>query len=98
MCCAKHRQLPGAGSLIVTDEIGMTVGATQLEVSVVGRQPRVEHRGDGDATLTKNQCAWRLLAAVAGVALDTNNQERLRHSNAASRADGTPVVSHGAIV
>jgi hypothetical protein len=39
---------------------------------VVGREPRVEHLGDIDAPVAKNQRAWRLLAAVTRVALDTN--------------------------
>jgi hypothetical protein len=59
----------------VADEIGITVCACQLEVPIVGRQPRVEHVRDGDAPVSKNQRAWRLLAAMAGVALDTNAEE-----------------------
>src|SRR5204863_9105262 len=40
---SEHRELPGVGSLIVADEIRITVCAFQLEISVVGRQPGVEH-------------------------------------------------------
>src|SRR5207244_7927606 len=72
---SEHRQLPGVGSLIVADEIRITVCASQLEVPVVGRQPRVKHLRDGDASVSKNQCAWRLLATMAGVALDTNAEK-----------------------
>src|SRR3989442_11570967 len=68
-----------AGPLIVADEIRITVFAFQLEISVVGRKPRVEHLRDGDAPVSKNQCAWRLLATMAGVALDTNTQPLFRH-------------------
>jgi hypothetical protein len=75
--CTEHRQLPGVGSLIVADEISIAVCASQFEVPVIGRQPGVEHFHDGDATGTKNQRAWRLLAAMAGVALDINEQEPL---------------------
>jgi hypothetical protein len=64
---AEHRQLPGAGRLIVADEIRVAVRASQFEGPVVGRQPRVEHFRDGDATISKNQRAWRLLAAVASI-------------------------------
>ena len=49
-----------AGALIVADKIRVAVGASQLEVSVVGRRPRVEHFRDGDATISKNQRAWQL--------------------------------------
>jgi dihydrofolate reductase len=72
---AEHRQLPSAGSLIVAHEIRIAVCALQLEVPVIGRQPRVDHLRDHDATASKNQCAWRLLAAVACVALDTDAEE-----------------------
>ena len=59
----------------MADEIRITVCASQLEVPVVGRQPRVEHLRDGDAPVSKNQCAWRLFAAMAGIALDNNAEE-----------------------
>src|SRR5437762_7647056 len=42
---SEHRELPGVGSLIVADEIRITVCAFQLEISVVGRQPGVEYFG-----------------------------------------------------
>ena len=60
----------------MADEIRITVRASQLEVPVVGRQPGVEHLGDGDATVANRQRTWRLLAAMAGVALDTEGEER----------------------
>ena len=64
----------------MADEIRIAVCASQLEVPVVGRQPRVEHFREGDAAISKNQRAWRLLAAMAGVALDSNAEERFfRH-------------------
>jgi hypothetical protein len=72
---AEHRQLPAVGALIVADEIGVVVRSSQFEVPVVWRQPGVEHFGDGDATISKNERAWRLLAAVACVALDTNAKQ-----------------------
>jgi hypothetical protein len=72
---AEHRQFPGVGSLVVANEIRIAVGASEFEVPVVGRQPRIEHLRDGDSTVTKNHCARRLLAAMACVALDANNEE-----------------------
>jgi hypothetical protein len=74
---AEQRHLPHVRSLIVADEIRITVCASQCEVPVVGRKPRVEHFGHGDATVTKDQCAWCLLAAVACIALDTDTEQRL---------------------
>jgi hypothetical protein len=47
----------------------------QLEVPVVGCQPRVEHFRNGDAAVTEDKRAWRLLAAMAGVTLDANAEE-----------------------
>jgi hypothetical protein len=48
------------------------------EVPVVGRKPRVDDR-DGDATVSENQRAWRLLAAMACVALDIQTEQALFH-------------------
>ena len=73
----EHRQLPGVRSLIVADEIRVAIGTSQLEVPVLWCQPRIEHLGDGDATVTKDQRAWRLLAAMAGVAFNANSEEAL---------------------
>src|SRR4029453_6035725 len=78
---AEHRQFPGAGLLIMPHEICIAVGCSQFEVPVGGAQPRVDHLRDDDATVSKNQRTWRLLAAVACVALDTNAEEPLlRHA------------------
>jgi hypothetical protein len=64
----------------VADEIRITVCAFQLEISVVRRQPGVEYFRDGYPTTTKNQRAWRLLAAMACVALNIDAEQPLfRH-------------------
>src|SRR6059036_3924300 len=77
---SEQRELPCVGSLIVADEIRITVCAFQLEISVVGRQPGVEYLRDGYPMLTKNQRAWRLLAAMACVALNPDAAQPLfRH-------------------
>jgi hypothetical protein len=72
---AEHRQLPGVGALIVSDEIRVAVRASQFEVPVVRRQPGVEHFRDNDATISENHRAWRLLAAVTCITLDANSQQ-----------------------
>jgi hypothetical protein len=58
------------GSLIVPDEIRVTICASQLEISVVGCQPAVQDLRDGYPTVAKNQRAWRLFAAMTRVTLD----------------------------
>jgi hypothetical protein len=63
--------------LTVANDIRVAVVASQFEVPVVRRQPRVDNFRDGDATVSKNQCAWRLLAAMACLALDANREEPL---------------------
>ncbi len=63
------------GSLVVADEIRVAVCTFQLEVPVVGCQPRVEHFRNGDAPVSEDQRAWSLLAAMAGVALDAKAEE-----------------------
>jgi hypothetical protein len=72
---AEHRQLPRVGSLIVPNQVRIAVGAFEFEVAVVWRQPRVDHGGDLNATVSENQRAWRLLAAMTRIALHTNIQE-----------------------
>src|SRR5712692_3721553 len=74
---SEHRQLPGVGSLMMANEVCIAVCAPQFEVPVVGRQPRVDNIRDGDATVSKNQRAWRLLAAVACITLDAKSEELL---------------------
>jgi hypothetical protein len=65
----------------VANEIRIAVCAAQLEVPVLGREPGVDHLGDADATVLKDQRAWRLLAAMACVTLNTNTDQPLfRHS------------------
>jgi hypothetical protein len=63
--------------LVVANKIHFAVCASQFEVPMVGRQPRVNHVSDVNAAVSKNQCAWRLLAAMACVALDTNTEQPL---------------------
>ena len=82
----------------MADEIRITVCAFQLEISVVGRQPGVEYLRDGYPMVTKNQRAWRLLAPMARVALDTDTEgplfRHLIHRTMLTRsclAEGRPI-------
>jgi hypothetical protein len=74
---AEHPQLLGVGSLIVAEEIRVAVRASQFQAPVVGRKPRVEHFRDGDPMISKNQYAWRLLAAMTCMAVDANAKRLL---------------------
>ena len=56
----------------MADEIRVAVRASQFEVPAVGRQPRVEQFRNGNAPVTQDQRASRLLAAVACIAFDAN--------------------------
>src|SRR5207248_5143930 len=76
----EYGELPGVGSLIVADEIRITVCAFHLEIPTVWCQPGVEYLRDRYPTVAKNQRAWRLLAAMACVALNTDAEQPLfRH-------------------
>jgi hypothetical protein len=76
----------------VADEIRITVCAFDLEISVVGRQPGVEYLRDGYPMVTKNQHAWRLLAAMACVALNTDAEQPLFRHRIHRTTFGTIVV------
>jgi hypothetical protein len=54
-------------------EIRIAIGTSQLEVPILGRQPRLEHLRDVDTTVANDQRTRRLLAAVASVALDVDD-------------------------
>ena len=55
----------------MADEICVAVGAPELEVPVLRRQPGVEHFRDDDATISQNQYARCLFAAVSCVAVES---------------------------
>jgi len=61
----------------MANDIRIAVVASQVEVPVVRCQPRVDNLRDGDSTVSENQRAWRLLAAMARVTLDANGEEPL---------------------
>jgi hypothetical protein len=81
----EHLQRPSAGQ-VSSQALGRSScrtryvspsRASQCEVPAVVRQPGADNLRDGDATVSKNQCAWRLLAAMARVALDANSGQPL---------------------
>jgi hypothetical protein len=59
----------------VANEIRIAVVTSQFEVPVVRRQPRIDNLDDANALVSENQCAWRLLAAIACVALNADAGE-----------------------
>jgi hypothetical protein len=69
------RQLPSIGGNVVTQDVEIVLGVLDLEVPVIGRQPPVDNVGDLDLALPKPEPSRRLLATIAGVALDINNRE-----------------------
>src|SRR5690349_1259855 len=92
MLCAEQCQFPGVGLLLVANDIRVAVVASQLEVSVVGRQPRVDKLHDGDAAVSENQRPRCLLAAMPGVALYADGEEPLvTHRIALSSASVSPL-------
>ena len=64
----------------MADEVRIAVCAFELEISVVRREPDIQHLRNGYPAITKNQRARRLLPAMACVTLDADaEQPRLRH-------------------
>jgi len=59
----------------VADEIRVAVCASHLEVPVLGCQPCIDDLCDGEAILSENQDARRLLTAMACVAFNTDREE-----------------------
>jgi hypothetical protein len=59
----------------VADQIRVAVFHAELEISVVRREPLVEHVRDGEAALPEVERAWRFFPAVARVTLDPYRQE-----------------------
>lgn len=61
----------------MANEVGVAVLASQLEVPVLGRQPRVDDLRHVDSMAAENQGLWRLLAAMTSVTLDRDGEEPL---------------------
>lgn len=57
----------------MTQDVEIAVRVLHLEVPVVGRQPGVDHFPDLDLSLPQPEPPRRLLATIAGVALDIHN-------------------------
>jgi hypothetical protein len=64
----KQGHFPDVGHTIVTQDIQVTSGATDFEITVIGIQPAIDHLGYLDQTLTEIKSPWGFLAAVTGIA------------------------------
>ena len=71
-----HRQLPSVAGYVMPQDVAATFIATELEVSMVRRQPGVEHLNDFNGPAIERKPPRRLFTAVAGVALDPNLKYR----------------------
>ena len=67
-----RRKLPGAGSNVVSDDVGGVVGTKALEIAMVGSEPAIQDIHDLDRLLTYQQTAGRFLTAMPGVAFDVD--------------------------
>jgi hypothetical protein len=54
----------------MTQDVEIALRVLHLEVSMIGRQPGVDHFADLDLALPEPEPPRRLLATIAGVALD----------------------------
>jgi hypothetical protein len=74
----EQRQLPSIGGNVVTQDVQIALRVFDLEVPVIGRQPAVDNFGDLDPALPHSEPSRRLLATIAGVALDMHDRECAR--------------------
>lgn len=62
----------------MAEDVHVAVVAFDFEVAVIGREPGVDEYDDHHAALAEDERPWRLLTAIAGVALDGHlHRERL---------------------
>ena len=64
----------------MTQDVEIALRVFHLEVPVIGRQPTIDIFGDLDLTLPDSEPSRRLLATIAGVALDIHDEEWLHFS------------------
>jgi hypothetical protein len=72
----KQRQLPAIGGDVVTQDVEIALRVLHLEVPMIGCQPAVNDFRDLDLALAEPEPSRRLLATIAGVALDIHDRER----------------------
>ncbi len=65
----------------MANEVRVIVFCTQLEVPVIGREPRIHDLDDADAAVSENQRPWGLLAAMPGVAFHADCEDRFSHDS-----------------
>ncbi|MBI4189555.1 MAG: hypothetical protein HY525_03335 [Betaproteobacteria bacterium] len=68
----EHRQFPAIECDVVAHDIYGTVIAFDLEVAVIGRKPAIQYFNRLDHAFSQVETPRRLLAAVAGVALNAD--------------------------
>jgi hypothetical protein len=71
-----HYQLPSGAGHVMPQDVAATLIAAELKVSMVRRQPGVEHLNDFNGSAIERKAPRRLFTAVAGVALDPNLKYR----------------------
>ena len=71
----KQRQLPAIGVCVVPEDVDVVIVADHLEVAVVGCEPAIEHVVHDESSFAVCEGARRLLALIAGVALDPDRQQ-----------------------
>jgi hypothetical protein len=76
----KQRQLPAIGGNVVTHNVEIALRVLHLEVPVIRCQPAVNDFRDLDMALAEPEPSRRLLATIAGVALDIHFQKCRRFS------------------
>jgi hypothetical protein len=64
----------------VTQNVEITLRVLRLEVPVIGLQPAVDNLTDLDLALAEPEPSWRLLTAIASVALDIHHRKWGRFS------------------
>ena len=72
--------LPDIPGHILTQDVHATVIAAHLEITVLGRQPAIHDLRYLDHPLPKEKAPRGLLAAITGVAFDTNRRSGFGHN------------------
>jgi hypothetical protein len=65
----------------VPDEVAIASVVSQFEIPVIRCQPLIEDLNHVDPAIAEHDDPRRLLAAMAGVALDLYDQDRVSHWN-----------------
>ena len=76
----KERQLPPAKCHVIPQDVRVTGRRSDLEVPMLGRKPRIEHLVHFDESVAQPEAKRRLLATVAGVALDGDRKPLITHA------------------